>query len=169
MIILRSSVLGYTLTELLIALTIGTFATTYVFGSIKDSATWHTQSRSVITTIKTARAQAASLNQPVILCSLDAELACTNVASPLTTFADINNNKKYDADDVWLGELELDSIELKWRQDRRFIRFRPDATVWGYFGTLRLCANNDKRMAITISATGRNRVFTPPAEECLPD
>jgi type IV fimbrial biogenesis protein FimT len=104
---------------------------------------------------------AINSGQNAIICPLDKSYQCTEQwQNSLSVFVDLNNNKKFDADEVIISIREEIHAgdKLIYGKGRNKITFKPTGQLSGLAnGTFRYCPNNhiNKARGIVIARSGR--------------
>jgi type IV fimbrial biogenesis protein FimT len=150
---------GITLLDLIITLSISAILSTAAVSGLAQFKTNFAASadkNSLLTLVKAARYTAITNNTYTTICHLENN-ECADFASPLTAFADRNNNKTLNADETIIAIATIDqSATVYWNRNKR-IRFEPNGRAGGFNGTLRYCVES-KIFKLIISRVGRSRI-----------
>ncbi len=111
-----------------------------------------------------ARRVAVINNQPVVLCSLDANHKCQGSwTNTYDLFIDTNQNQVREFDEKYIQTHTLHErlhLIAKLSAGRSYIQYDPDGTTHGTAGSIQICGKSIKpkhHRAVIISFTGRLR------------
>jgi prepilin-type N-terminal cleavage/methylation domain-containing protein len=162
MIVMPHTDWGYSLIELLIAITITLIllSITPLLGDMIGESRQQTQSAELNRMIELARNNAITTHEITTLCaSIDGSQCVKDARLPtILVFADRNTNHEFDADDRKIHDARSTSESWHWRGSggRPYLRFRADGSVmeWGSFT---LCPNRGASYAarLVLNFSGR--------------
>lgn len=136
---------GFTLVELLLALTILTLVSTFAlsqWSSWVNDVRHRTQINAYAELFNYARWMAASRRQRVTLCPLDTNHRCQDDWNrPVSVFPDQDNNKEPDDNQVWrVFPAPIEAFSVRSRTGGRgYLQFSATGMVYGASGGLVLC------------------------------
>jgi type IV fimbrial biogenesis protein FimT len=158
---------GYTLIELLTALTIATVLTQLGIGGAQALTTRAQKQLTLQTTIATldrARSLAVIRGKHIGVCMLASDKKCDAnwSGSDLVVFVDANQNHQHDNDEdiIYREAWPSSKIQLQWSNWRHepLITYKPDGAVTSN-GTLTFFDDKNERVqAIVINKPGRARI-----------
>jgi type IV fimbrial biogenesis protein FimT len=159
---------GFTLLELLSVLAITSILCSVAapsFQAFITSAQRYTVNQKLFTLIQYTRSQAAFQAKNVILCpSLNQKDCINDWQQPLMIFADINNNRRRDKEEVIdrIENIALQNYRIRWRASgtSRYLRYVSNGTTLSQNGTFTLCPtinNVEHIQKIIVYLSGRAR------------
>lgn len=156
---------GFTLLELLIALTILSIIAGISFANFNQLERYHVQSaaRSLAQSIQSARISAVQRGSSIYLCLSRDGLQCErSAANRILIYDDLNGDKLYNAGDSLMAERSFPAqiIQINWRafQNKRYLELLPSGMTHYQNGTFTVCGSSNAiavAEAVIVNMAGR--------------
>lgn len=151
---------GFTLMELMIAITLGVILLGIgipSLGTLLKNSRANYESERLIKHLRFARNQAISDQQTVTACLVNSGNECVDKQPvQLLVFIDDNDNSKLDNGETELSRTPAFSADATLSSTRPRVLFAPDGTSIGTNMTIRVCISEEPRIDLAIAQSGRS-------------